>query len=278
MYEELIRLFRDTPRLYETEGFAFWDDPHISQSMLDAHLSPEGDGASRKHDFIERSAGWIASLGAAGREPLDLLDLGCGPGLYAELFGGRGFRVTGIDLSRRSIEYAEQSAARGGAEIRYLCGDYLSIDFQERFDVATLIYCDFGVLPPESRDVLLGRVLAALRPGGRLILDVFTPAHYADFQDSTSIAYESSGFWSPEPHLCLQRKKRFEGDHFLEQYAILTAGCCRAYNIWNHAFGREELTRDLERAGFRQVELYGDAAGSSLADASPTICAVCAKG
>ncbi len=30
-------------------------------------------------------------------------------------------------------------------------GNYLDMDYQDVFDAAVLIYCDFGVLPPENR-------------------------------------------------------------------------------------------------------------------------------
>lgn len=46
---------------------SFWDDPHISARMLVHHLSPDDDLSSRRHDFIERSAGWLVdSLGLRG--------------------------------------------------------------------------------------------------------------------------------------------------------------------------------------------------------------------
>ena len=38
-----------------------------------------------------------------------LLDLEvCGPGLYSELFAESGYQVTGVDFSKRSIDYAQR--------------------------------------------------------------------------------------------------------------------------------------------------------------------------
>lgn len=60
----------------------FWNDPHISEQMLRHHLDPQSDRASRRHDFIGRSAAWIhATLQLESGN--SVLDLGCGPGLYA---------------------------------------------------------------------------------------------------------------------------------------------------------------------------------------------------
>jgi 2-polyprenyl-3-methyl-5-hydroxy-6-metoxy-1,4-benzoquinol methylase len=83
----------------------FWDDPHISKGMLEAHLNPAHDMASRRSQTIDRS---VDSLVKTVNIPQAayVLDLGCGPGLYAQRFARRGFHVTGVDYSRRSIEYA----------------------------------------------------------------------------------------------------------------------------------------------------------------------------
>ena len=77
--------------------------------MLKAHLDPEFDGASRKLDFIEKSVAWITERIPPADYPL-LLDIGCGPGIYAEMFTKKGYQVTGVDFSKRSIDYAQQSA------------------------------------------------------------------------------------------------------------------------------------------------------------------------
>ena len=100
MYSKFINYLKEKPSLYAPSSAPFWDDEHISEYMLKAHLDPEIDAASRRHDFIEQSAKWIAQY-CKVRPGMKLLDLGCGPGLYAERFCKEGFRVTGLDYSRR---------------------------------------------------------------------------------------------------------------------------------------------------------------------------------
>lgn len=56
------------PRLYTPSLNKFWDDEDISKGMLEAHLDPNWDAATRKPKWLDKF----------------LLDLGCGPGLYAE--------------------------------------------------------------------------------------------------------------------------------------------------------------------------------------------------
>jgi SAM-dependent methyltransferase len=81
----------------------FWDDPHISTQMLKAHLDTGNDLASRRPETIQRSVDWM--IETLGLQPsASILDLGCGPGLYATRLAEQGLRVTGVDYSRRSIE------------------------------------------------------------------------------------------------------------------------------------------------------------------------------
>ena len=100
------RLFQSLqkPSLWQRSAEPFWDDEHISKGMLEAHLNPDWDAASRKHSFIDLSVKWISNIIPAGGK---ILDLGCGPGLYTKRLSDMGYDVTGMDYSRRSIAYAK---------------------------------------------------------------------------------------------------------------------------------------------------------------------------
>lgn len=277
MNQELLDFLKDRPKLYEPSTAKFWDDEHISKGMLEAHLNPEWEAATRKHEFVDRSVDWITGL-TKNKDFPDLLDLGCGPGLYTERFFKKGFHVTGIDFSTRSIDYAKESAKRQGFFITYLYRDYLELFYQEEFDVITLIYCDFGVLSDENRTTLLGRVYQALRPGGTFVFDVFHPSKYTNVKETSSFSYQASGFWSKEPHLCLYNLYRYDYcNTYLHQNIIVTADSTQCYNIWEHTFTVDELCRDLLKAGFEAVEFYGDVSGAVLKEDSDTICAVAYK-
>ncbi len=46
MNQRILDFFKTVPPLYEKSSKAFWDDEHISKSMLAAHFDGEHDGAS----------------------------------------------------------------------------------------------------------------------------------------------------------------------------------------------------------------------------------------
>ena len=99
--KDLLKILKEKPALYEPSPRNMWDDPHISKQMLAAHLDEGFDSATRKMGFVKESVGWIACTLPPARYKR-LLDLGCGPGIYAELFCRNGYEVTGVE-DRKSV-------------------------------------------------------------------------------------------------------------------------------------------------------------------------------
>ena len=276
MYAQLKQLTRK-PALYEKGTMPLWTDEHISKGMLEAHLDPDWDSATRKHSFVTESVAWIATIAPSGTH-YDLLDLGCGPGLYAERFHEAGYQVTGVDFSERSIAYAKDSARDKGLPITYHLRDYLTLDFIEQFDLVTIINYDFGVLSTDDRASLIRRIHTALKPGGLFIFDVFTPRQYDGRDESKTWSHSDGDFFHPEPHLRLNAAYRYEDQRtFCDQHILVTEGDVRHINIWEHVFTREELEQDLQTAGFAVQDLYGSIAGGDYCEDGKEMCAVARK-
>src|SRR5512142_2970553 len=145
---------QEKPQPFEPGEPLFWTDPHIARQMLATHLDPTVDGASRRPESIDRITHWIAA--SAGLRPGDcILDLGCGPGLYAERLAQAGFQVTGVDFSQNSIDYATTQARAKQLPIQYHCQNYLDLDDQALYSAVLLIYGDFCPLSPQQRARLL---------------------------------------------------------------------------------------------------------------------------
>ncbi len=278
MYQRLLDFISGKPELYAQSTAKFWNDEHISKGMLKAHLDPEQDAASRNHEFIGRSADWITRV-APPSQYTELLDLGCGPGLYAEKLTRCGYHVTGIDYSSRSLEYARNNAEQNHLEINYRYQDYQEISYHEQFDVITLIYCDFSVFSDSGRKKLLDKIWRALKPNGKFIVDVFTPEEYQDRKESREWSYSEGGFWNEKPHICLDSRYFYEeGATRLDQTVVITGDTIECYNLWDHTFTADELKSDLCTAGFHTVDFYGDAAGADYMPDSKLLCAVATKG
>jgi SAM-dependent methyltransferase len=257
----------------------FWDDPHISQQMLAAHLDPQTDAASRPPQVIDQTVRWLVSY--LHLQPGDrLLDLGCGPGLYCERFSRYGLAVTGIDISRRSIAYATAHAVESGLAIQYHHGNYVSCDYPAGVDVVVMIYGDFCVLPPAARDTVLHKIRAALKEGGHFVCDVSTRRHRQRVGLRTGWQVVESGFWRPVPHLVLERGFDYpERDLYLDQYIVLTGdGRMAVYRNWFQDYALETIRSVLTERGLAVSAAWSDLAGAPYDPQSEWIGLVARKG
>ena len=265
------------PKLYKQTQGEFWNEPHISTQMLKAHLDPHSEGASRSHDFIERSAGWIANTLSPQNYPR-LLDIGCGPGLYAEKFAQEGFKVTGVDFSRRSIDYARLSSQQQGLAIDYYYQNYLQLDLPSEFDLATMIYCDYGALSTDSRRLVLRNIREHLQVGGMLLLDVFSMTSYENFAAGQSwTRRDEGGFWREDAYIELKGCYKYPPNVTLEQFVIVSGTEIQTYYIWNTYFSEQSLIKELQAAGFEVCQVLGDVAGAQYSGASRTIAIIARK-
>jgi SAM-dependent methyltransferase len=177
-----------------------WTDEHTSSKRLQFHLDGSIDVASRKTAFIDRSVASMVSRFGLG-EGKAMADFGCGPGLYTTRLDASGASVTGIDFSPRSIEYAKEMSIRQGLSIDHVNANYLEFDSEKRFDLITMIMCDYCALSPTQRHPMLEKFRTHLRTGGALLLDVYSLNAFATRQESVTYAFRlMDGFWSSEPY------------------------------------------------------------------------------
>jgi len=239
------------PELYEKGTASMWDDGHISRHLLELHLDPDCDAASRKRATIEKTVRWIESQVPGDKK--SVLDLGCGPGQYCELLAGHGHTVTGVDLSARSIGYAKKSAAEKDLAIVYEQMNYLDLPFGNRFDLAIMIFCDFDVLVPVDRTRLLEKVSRALKPGGMFIFDTLNEkAPLRMNVPGKSWETAESGFWRDRPYLALAETFHYEeAEVILQQHVVCSdPEPLAVYRFWTHYYRQENLLRILDEAGF----------------------------
>lgn len=106
----------------------------------------------------------------AGSQVLTLCE---GEGRNAVFLAGQGHRVTGVDGSAVGLEKAQQLAQQKGVEIETRVLDLAQFDPGEScWDAVVSI---FAHVPPDVRQQVHQKVVKALRPGGLLILEAYTP-------------------------------------------------------------------------------------------------------
>ena len=104
-----------------------------------------------------------------------LLDVCCGPGRHAAALCARGYRVLGIDANADAVARARLAAP--GAEFRTLDMRALG-ELEADFDGVTNLWHSFGYFDEPTNLAVLRSMRARLRPGGRLVLDVYNRDHF----------------------------------------------------------------------------------------------------
>jgi SAM-dependent methyltransferase len=253
-YLKIVAGYVDKPALFapgEPAGAPFWDDPHISKGMLEAHLDPLHEAASRPPETIDREVNHLSSPGLLKKGD-KVLDLGCGPGLYAVRLAAKELKVTGIDISERSLNYAIAQARKYGFDIEFRLLSFFNLDYVHEFDAAFQAFGEIGTFSDGMRDILLDKIRTALKPGGLFIFDVTTPdlKHFTGSQNNWYLA--DSGFWRPGRHMTLELRFDYpENNVFVNQYIVIDEEKLTVYRIWNHNYTPETIKPVLEKAGFR---------------------------
>jgi len=255
-----------------------WTDEHTSMKMLEYHLNESVDLSSRNKDFIARSVKWIVSYFGIDVNT-NIADFGCGPGLYTTQFAENKADVTGIDFSRRSIQYGKKIANQKGLDITYYQQNYLEFETEKRFDLITMIFCDFCALSPLQRKTLLTKFYTFLKPGGSLLLDVHSLNTF-NSRDEVAI-YERNqldNFWSPDNYYGFLNTFKYDKENLiLDKYTIIEETRTRVVYNWLQYFSQDSLQKEFEENGFEAKEFYSDVSGSIFSPESPDIAIIARK-
>lgn len=274
-----LSLFKNaiaTPEVFRKSTCKFWDDDHVSAQMLKYHLNPDVESASKTRQTIENETAFIIreTKMSAGKS---VLDLGCGPGLYVKEFAKTGAQVTGTDFSQRSIDYANVHIKPQCPNAQFVCLNYLEMNFQNAFDIATMIFYDFGALNPNEQKVLLGNVHTALKENGVFIFDVISDKR--NVPPATSVTVHDDGFWSPSPYIEIYNRYLYETPKTEGiQYTIIDEdGQTRIIRIYHRLFSVGEISELLSENGFVLETVYGNLSGAAYTDASEIFAVIARK-
>lgn len=106
--------------------------------------------------------------------PGDVLCLADGEGRNSVFLAEQGHRVTAVDISENGVEKARKLAAARGVDVTTVIADLATYDLGEsRWDLVVSI---FAHTPEAVRRRVHAAMATALRPGGRIVLEAYTPA------------------------------------------------------------------------------------------------------
>jgi 2-polyprenyl-3-methyl-5-hydroxy-6-metoxy-1,4-benzoquinol methylase len=224
-----------------------WWERFFSEDYLMTVLPPTADQVAKQVDFIETSI----SVGKGGT----ILDVGCGLGLHAIELTRRGYLVVGLDLSLAMITHAAEAAQQQKLRLSFVHADIREMEFDGAFDGAICMGTTFGFFDEESNRDVLARLRQALKPGGRVLLDVVNRDYVTRFQPNLvwfegdgCVCMEESEFNYFNARLNVKRTMmREDGHQSNAEYSL------RLYSL-------HELGQLMQVSGFRVIEVSGQEA------------------
>jgi len=190
-----------------------------------------------------------------------VLDLCCGWGRHTIPMAERGFRVTGLDLSKYHIRLAKQAAKRAGVEAEFINADMREIPGRARYDAVYNCFTSFGYLESEAEDQrVLEGIHRALKPGGRFFIDTMNHDNLMRIFRESEFREQPDGAFMMERRMFDIHTGRINVDWFYEPKdgkRIKQSHSLRLYTF-------TELAAQLERAGLTVTATYGGFDGSAL--------------
>ncbi|MCY2931784.1 MAG: methyltransferase domain-containing protein [Planctomycetota bacterium] len=171
------------------------------------------------------------------------------PDILLLLVGG--LAVTGVDLRASFCRRARRGAALAGVRARFQAADMLALDFNGEFDAVVNWFTSFGYFSNAGNLAFCRRVLAALKPGGRFLIETV------------------NGSWLPT-HVLPRTRETIAGVT-IDHAHRWNARSGRMISTWTFRHGRRierrrlsvrmytgtEMRRLLKQAGFVDIRLLG---------------------
>lgn len=138
----------------------------------------------------------ISSFASSLKEKSSVLDIGCGPGINAEILISHGHTVTGIDLSEKMISLASARCPSG----KFMVKNALDTDTDENYDAICLSFIIVHLQVKETAE-LIKKLPSLINPGGYV---------YISFMTGKNAGYEKTSFSDDEIFFCYYDSSEIE--------------------------------------------------------------------
>ncbi len=203
-----------------------------------------------------------------------ILDICCGVGRHSVELASRGYRVTGVDLTRAYLDAAKETAEAVLGDGAAAFPEFLREDVRRflrpgSYDLCINLFTSFGYFATREEDVLLLKNSARnLVPGGCLVIETTGKETAArDFVRDEEFEragwqvrseYEVVGDWEGELNRWILRK----GSTLIDRSFVL------------RLYSGLEMKNALKEAGFASVDIFGGLDGRPYDDKADSLVAV----
>jgi SAM-dependent methyltransferase len=181
---------------------------------------------------------------------MEVLDLACGNGRIANALAARGCLVTGLDLIPAFLEQARQNAATGNLIASYQLGDMRALPWANRFECIVNWRSAFGYFGDEENRQVLGEAHRALKPGGKLLMDLNNRDWLLQHFQRASVREREGNYLVDRRHYDVRSSRVYT------ERLILFEGQQSQMRFFVREFSYHELAAWLRQVGFAHVSGY----------------------
>jgi len=192
-----------------------------------------------------------------------VLDVPCGNGRHSIELARRGYRITGVDLSREFL-----AAARGAApDLDWRAGDMRALELDDAtYDGAFCFGNSFCYLDRGGVRAFLGSLARALKPGARFALDIGMAAE-------SILPTLQCTRWHRAGDLFMLSEARYvaEESRLDIDYTFVRGATVETRSTSSYVFTVAELRGMLREAGFEPLAMYSSVDGAEYQLGSPRL-------
>lgn len=209
-------------------------------------------------------------LGLAKPAGKSVLDLCCGPGRCSIALAQRGFGVTGVDRTKYLLDKARAKGRAAKAKIEWVEMDMRDFVRPDAFGLVLSMFTSFGYFDRKEEDTaVLENMLASLRPGGSFLIDVVGKEPLA------RVLQPTVSRTLPDGTTLVQRNEVIDNWTRIRcEWILIRKGRAKSHTIQHTVYSGQELKDRMERAGFVDIELYGNLNGDKYGPDAQRLIAV----
>lgn len=179
---------------------------------------------------------------------LQVLDLACGKGRHSVYLAQKGFYVTGVDLSEKSIEYARQFE---NDHLSFYVHDMRKPFHINYFDVVLNLFTSFGYFEREGDNLkAIQSMTKAVKPGGLLVIDFMNTSQVI----SKLVKEEQKNIEG----ITFDIKRWVENDFIVKEIDFDADGHEYVFQERVRALTLNDFEEYFDAAGLKMIHLYGD--------------------
>ena len=177
----------------------------------------------------------------------EILDLACGKGRHSKYLSSIGYAVTGLDLSRESIDYAKQYE---NDNLHFAVHD-MSKPYTKKFDAVFNLFTSFGYFENDEDNLnTIKAIKANLKPNGIGVIDFMN----VDFVLNNLVTEEVKTI----EDITFKLNRSFEKGHIIKDIAFTINGENYNYQERVKALKLEDFKSFFKSAGIELLEVFGD--------------------